>query len=117
MSVKILPRESYYGNIEYKSRLIDIKGERLAKYATQLNFRLIEGRGKAKYYLGIKDDGSIQGYSDIKSVIEQIDICKLICREIDAILVKYDIIIVDDKYYAYCDIEREFIENNYVFFS
>lgn len=116
MSIKILPKERYYGNIEYKSCLIDIKGERLNKYATQLNFRIIEGKGTARYYLGIKDDGTLQGYTDINDVKDQIDICNMICKEINAIIVKYDIIIINDKYYAYCDIEREYQENNYVFF-
>ena len=65
------PIEQNYGNREYKRYIIHKskkinKKTFLAKRATQLLFRIIEGGGKALYLLGIEDDGTVRGMTDIE---------------------------------------------------
>ena len=52
-----LGQESEEGNIEYKWKLVGKKPERLRNLTTQMNYRLMEGRGEAIYELGVEDNG------------------------------------------------------------
>jgi GTPase len=70
----IQPNEVEVGNREYKINLdysnkkhLNIKTV-LNKKATQMNYRLIEGGGKAIYFLGVKDNGESTGI-DLKKMI------------------------------------------------
>jgi len=60
MDIK-LEQEQYYGNIEYKYKLINLDNEKLNKRLTQLKFRLNEGGGEAFYHIGRMDDGTPLG--------------------------------------------------------
>jgi GTPase len=62
-TIKYLPAEQEYGNIEYKWRLIGITENKQQKLATQMQFRLFEGNGSAVYVLGVKDCGQPCGAS------------------------------------------------------
>lgn len=57
--------------------------DKIKKYATQMKFRLIEGKGEAIYLIGVEDNGQIVGLpqSDIDS---SIDIIHKITKEIDS---------------------------------
>ena len=84
------PPEKEYGNKEYKrflffnnenKRKIKLK-EFYEKRASQMLYRLCEGRGKALYLLGIEDDGKIIGMTSVemeftlnhlKSIVNKID--------------------------------------------
>lgn len=57
------PPEKYYGNREYKRKIIKCDKSKIVKRSTQLLFRLYEGNGKALYLIGIDDDGIIYGLS------------------------------------------------------
>jgi GTPase len=75
------PAESYYGNKEYKWKWVHRNKTILNKRATQLLFRLVEGKGKAVYILGILDDGTPIGISheDLNDSIAFLyDICNVI---------------------------------------
>ncbi len=60
--------ENDYGNVEYKITLSHItsKSERLQELASQMRFRLYEGRGEAYYYIGVTDEGAPEGISEIE---------------------------------------------------
>ena len=45
------------GNVEYKVRIDPNSEERVERLATQMKFRLQEGRGQAFYIVGLADDG------------------------------------------------------------
>jgi GTPase len=70
------PKEKYYGNREYKRHLI-LEGKSkvythlLQKRCTQLLFRIHEGHGKAVYFIGVEDNGNINGLS-IEDCIQSI---------------------------------------------
>jgi len=54
--------ENTYGNIEYKWKLINLdESQLLEKKMTQLKFRLNEGNGEAIYFIGVRDNGYIEG--------------------------------------------------------
>ena len=54
------PRESFYGNREYKRHLLLDKDPKhqFQKRCTQLLFRIHEGQGRATYLIGVEDNGS-----------------------------------------------------------
>lgn len=59
-----LPRENDLGHVEYKWRLGQhVDGKRIDGLATQMRFRLQEGKGKAYYLLGVRDSGIAEGLS------------------------------------------------------
>jgi GTPase len=60
-----LSREIEEGNIEYKRQLVAPTPERLVKLTSQLKWRLFEGHGEAFYQLGVDDDGSPFGLSEL----------------------------------------------------
>tara|TARA_Y100000389_G_C17131035_1_gene350229 strand:- start:159 stop:536 length:378 start_codon:yes stop_codon:yes gene_type:complete len=84
------PPEKYYGNREYKI-FIDIrdkiKNSVLEKRATQMLFRIHEGKGTAKYIIGIKDNGEAIGINKSKLYSSLINL-KKITSIIDADLKK-----------------------------
>ena len=59
-----LEKEREEGNVEYKLLVTTTDEKRLQKLATQLNYRLNEGRGEAFYELGVSDDGETVGLTD-----------------------------------------------------
>ena len=56
-----LEEEEFHGNIEYKQYLYDLSQKRITKLATQMDFRLREGEGEAIYYIGVNDNGYVEG--------------------------------------------------------
>lgn len=59
-----LPPEAEEGNIEYKLKLINPTQYRFEHLATQMKWRLQEGRGEAVYQIGVEDNGMLVGLSD-----------------------------------------------------
>ncbi len=49
------------GPVEYKLKLIDKNTERKAELSTQMRFRMDEGKGECIYYLGVTDNGYLEG--------------------------------------------------------
>lgn len=84
------PPENYYGNKEYKI-FLEFKDKRknsiLEKKATQMLFRIHEGKGIAKYIVGIKDNGEAIGINKSKIYSSLINLHKII-NIIDADLKK-----------------------------
>jgi GTPase len=93
------PPENDFGNKEYKQILSPIVKKKkngiyrinmkfyIEKKAGQMLFRLIEGKGKAVYILGIKDNGIIKGMTE-DEMDETLKNFKLICQDIGAIINK-----------------------------
>ena len=87
------------GNIEYKLKIIPKDNDRLEELSSQLKWRLFEGNGIAKYYIGIGDDGKIIGINnnDYQLSINNLNkMCKIIDVNIKNII---DNIYNDKKYY------------------
>ena len=75
------PPENYYGNKEYKI-FLDSKDKKknniLEKKATQMLFRIHEGKGIAKYIIGIKDNGEAIGINKQKLCSSLINLHKIV---------------------------------------
>ena len=56
--------------------------DKIKKYATQMKFRLIEGKGEAIYLIGVQDNGQIVGLPT-NDIDVSIDIIHKICNEIN----------------------------------
>ncbi|XP_037637657.1 GTP-binding protein 2 [Sebastes umbrosus] len=56
-----LPPEAEEGNIEYKLKLVNPTQYRFEHLATQMKWRLQEGRGEAVYQIGVEDNGLLVG--------------------------------------------------------
>lgn len=71
-----LESENEFGNIEYKWKLFFKNDDYYQKKITQLQYRMEEGDGEMFYYLGIKDNGYIQGinYDELQSSLENLQI-------------------------------------------
>ncbi|XP_051507468.1 GTP-binding protein 2-like isoform X2 [Myxocyprinus asiaticus] len=52
------------GNIEYKLKLVNPTQYRFEHLATQMKWRLQEGRGEAVYQIGVEDNGLLVGLSE-----------------------------------------------------
>ncbi len=59
-----LRKEKYFGNIEYKLKLVGKSDERIEELRTQMIFRLEEGNGECIYVIGVEDDGTPLGISE-----------------------------------------------------
>lgn len=89
-----LPPEAEEGNIEYKLKLVNPSAYRFEHLATQLKWRLQEGRGEAVYQIGVEDNGLMVGLceADMKASLKTLsrmahkvgaDITLLREREVD----------------------------------
>jgi hypothetical protein len=54
-------KEDDEGNCEYKLKLVNPSDDRLDHLATQMKFRVREGRGEAHYRIGVEDNGRPTG--------------------------------------------------------
>ncbi|MCS7130677.1 MAG: GTP-binding protein [Archaeoglobaceae archaeon] len=72
-------------NIEFKEYLssIHLRESRFRQLACQMNHRVIMGKGKAYYVIGVSDSGEIKGLSDEKFA-ETIEVLRKIAVEIEA---------------------------------
>ncbi|TWW59152.1 GTP-binding protein 2b [Takifugu flavidus] len=88
------PPEAEEGNIEYKLKLVNPTQYRFEHLATQLKWRLQEGRGEAVYQIGVEDNGLLVGLTEadmraslrtLKRMAEKVgaDITLLRERELD----------------------------------
>lgn len=59
-----LPPEIEEGNVEYKLKLVNPTQYRFEHLATQMKWRLQEGRGEAIYQIGVEDNGLLVGLSE-----------------------------------------------------
>ena len=99
-----LPKEKYYGNREYKLKLTNKFTEniRLQKFITQMQFRLIEGNGKAYYYIGVWDNGEISNVNE-KQFNFSFNIISFACKELMAKITKiYKFNLPNNIYYLFC---------------
>ena len=87
------PPELYYGNKEYKISLVYSPkniNKILEKKASQMLFRLIEGDGKAIYFLGVNDDGTSDGI-ELNNLLISIDTLKNIAKILNITISKINI--------------------------
>ncbi|XP_075931813.1 GTP-binding protein 2 isoform X1 [Anarhichas minor] len=63
-NIPYLPPEAEEGNIEYKLKLVNPTQYRFEHLATQMKWRLQEGRGEAVYQIGVEDNGMLVGLSE-----------------------------------------------------
>lgn len=54
-------KEDDEGNCEYKLKLVTPSDDRLDHLATQMKFRVREGKGEARYRIGVEDNGRPTG--------------------------------------------------------
>ncbi|XP_034464818.1 GTP-binding protein 2-like [Hippoglossus hippoglossus] len=63
-NIPYLPPEAEEGNIEYKLKLVNPTQYCFEHLATQMQWRLQEGRGEAVYQIGVEDNGMLVGLSE-----------------------------------------------------
>lgn len=98
-----IPPEIEEGNIEYKQRLDKKDLFKIKKMASQMLWRLNEGKNMhgtyiAHYYLGINDDGSIANL-DEHVIDASINILYDVCNKCNSEITFVDKIITHDTYY------------------
>ena len=83
VEIKPLPPEQYYGNLEYKLKLIHTSNDRLEGLTTQMKFRLQEGHGECYYMIGVEDNGNPIGLSETE-LKESLETLKIISDKLGA---------------------------------
>ena len=99
----MLPPEIEEGNEEYKRYLINLSDLRFQQLLTQMKWRLNEGNGKAFYFIGVEDDGSIFKLNNLQ-VGESLKNIKKLVKLADG--KKVDKIDEDNKFYFKMKLNR-----------
>ena len=86
--------------------------EKLNKRATQLLFRLNEGKGKAVYLIGIDDDGTVDGIP-ISYIIESYHYLLQMCDIINAKLNVFRVYKGNNQFIATCRISIDYYDEYY----
>ena len=113
MGELILPPESDTGNIEYKYKLDNLNNLAIQKKMSQLQYRMNEGNGEAIYYIGVYNNGKIDGLSE-EDWQESIKNLELISSKIGATIINVNTITLKNgkKYSEF--IIREYSEDTYL---
>lgn len=106
----MLPPEIEEGNKEYKRYLINLSDLRFQQLLTQMKWRLNEGNGKAFYFIGVEDNGSIFKLNNLQ-VGESLKNIKSLVKLADAKIKKVDKIDEDNNYYFKIEIESISLDN------
>lgn len=100
-SVQVVPPELEDGNTEYKRQVYQPTSSRVRSLATQMSYRLDEGKGYCTYNIGVEDDGrhSLLTYD---SVAESARVLECIGRSLNAIvierkIIQNDVVLNDDR--------------------
>ncbi len=85
MDISSIVKEGERENVEFKEYLTDyhLKESRFQELACQMNHRIIMGRGKAIYVIGVSDSGELKGISD-ETFNKTVSILEKIANEIGA---------------------------------
>ena len=105
-----LPEEVESGNIEYKVKIDPDNKIRLNELISQLKWRVNEGNGYAYYYIGVADDGDIEGISKANYGITMKNLSKM-TKEIDCKIT--DVEKKEYKKKIWYKIKIEKLENDY----
>ena len=101
------------GNIEYKLKLVDKNNERIEELVTQMRYRCNEGDGECIYKLGVEDDGTIVGITDLEYE-ETIDNIKKIANKNDYSVSLLSVQKTKDNKNVYEVLIREINDNKYI---
>jgi len=103
-------KEKYYGNIEYKLKLIDLTKLRIEKYISQMRFRLIEGDGIAVYIIGVTDNGYIVGIHNLKKTFKNF---KLIIKKNNAKIMTKKMFLYKNKLFLIFKIKSKLFKKKF----
>jgi GTPase len=103
----MLPPENFYGMIEYKRYIIPSSKERFIQYETQLLWRIAEGKGYAKYYIGVDDDGTIHNIN-IKQYNLSIKNLKSLCRKNKINIISIKKYTLNNNYYYIAMLQKQY---------
>ena len=106
-----MEKENDEGNIEYKWKLVNPTNERIEKLKTQMKFRLNEGKGECFYYIGVMDDGTLEGITQ-KELFDTIDTIRNISKDFSQIVYINEKEVKKNKYIGKILIRENIRENN-----
>ena len=94
-------------NVEFKEYLTSyhLKEERFQALACQMNHRIIMGKGRALYVVGVSDSGELRGISK-EQLNETVSILRKIANEIDAKVENIEVYPVDGGFVALVEIAK-----------
>ena len=108
----MLPPEIEEGNKEYKRYLVNLSELRFQQLLTQMKWRINEGNGKAFYFIGVEDDGSIFKLNNLQ-VSESLKNIKKLVKSADGKIKKLDKINEDNNFYFKIEIQSSKLDNYY----
>jgi len=90
------PPEIESGNKEYKLKITTDDNDRIEQLASQMKWRINEGKGTAEYYIGVADNGTIKGINN-EDEIKTFENIQKIIKIIDAKIISKNKIKTKDK--------------------
>ncbi len=92
-------------NVEFKEYLssIHLRESRFRQLACQMNHRVIMGRGKAYYVIGVSDSGVVKGLDEQK-FNETVEVLRRIAKEIEAEIGNLEKYCVEGRYVGVAEI-------------
>ena len=99
--------------MEYKLKLIDKDLDRIERLTTQMRHRCIEGDGECIYNLGVEDDGTISGITEVEYTETIKNITLMACKNNYSVNLLTSTHIKDSKH-IYEILIREINENKYI---
>ena len=111
----IFKPEQDNGFVEYKRTLTDCTELKATKYATQMQWRITENVKNqcATYYIGIDDDGTIVGLTEIE-IMDCVERFVLIAESINASIIGIQIIHVKELLIVRIGVKIKKIKDNYL---
>ena len=83
--IRYIPPERNTGCCEYKLKLVyedaELRARKISHIATQMNYRLYQGKGKAIFIIGVSDDGDVEGITK-----EELDISLTFMDEVAEVI-------------------------------
>ena len=109
-----LPREDPDGFIEYKRTLVDCDDAKCEKYATQMQWRIMQNlkNNIAYYYIGVDDDGSIIGLTD-DAILESVKTILKIVGIIEGSIQSVNIIYVGENRIMRIVVKKKKLRDSY----
>ena len=70
-------KESNSDSFEYKKHILTMDNKKFERYATQIHYRILIGKGQCHYLIGVSDNGELSGLKSWELIISLLNLLKI----------------------------------------
>ena len=70
-------KESNSDSFEYKKHILTMDNKKFERYATQIHYRILIGKGQCYYLIGVSDNGDINGLKSWELITSLFNLLKI----------------------------------------